>query len=124
MVDSHINRCCIVASKTAAREQKSKLGLCPRNPLLFENPLTSIFVSDSDDLSSRSTSRKNSVELMTSGSALSDDSTTSLVVRLRSPTPSDLARKRQLRYNPPPKGVKRGKGKEKGIPRIYQLVSA
>ena len=38
MVDSHINRCCIVASKTAAREQKSKLGLCPRNPLLFENP--------------------------------------------------------------------------------------
>ena len=76
-----------------------------------------IFVSDSDDLSSRSTSRKNSVELMTSGSALSDDSTTSLVVRLRSPTPSDLARKRQLRYNPPPKGVKRGKGKEKGDPK-------
>lgn len=54
---------------------------------------------------------------MTSGSALSDDSTASLFDRLQSPTPSDLAPKRQLSYNPPPKGVKRGKGKEKGDPK-------
>lgn len=36
---------------------------------------------------------------------------------MRSPTPSILARKRQVKRNPPPKGVKRGKGKEKGDPK-------
>ena len=38
----------------------------------------------------------------------------SLLDRLRSPTLADLSRKRYLRQNPPPKGVKMGKGKEKG----------
>ena len=42
---------------------------------------------------------------------------TSLLDRLRSPTPADLSRKRHLRQNPPPKGVKTGKGKEKGDPK-------
>ena len=73
-------------------------------------------VGSSNDISP-SQSRKSSLERMTSGSALSDDSTASLFDRLRSPTPSDLAHKRQLSYNPPPKGVKRGKGKEKGDPK-------
>ena len=36
---------------------------------------------------------------------------------MRPPTPSDLARKRRLQQNPPHKGVKRGKGKEKGDPK-------
>ena len=36
---------------------------------------------------------------------------------LRSPTPADLSRKRHLRQNPPPKGVKTGKAKEKGDPK-------
>ena len=36
---------------------------------------------------------------------------------LRSPTPADLSRKRYLRQNPPPKGVKTGKGKKKGDPK-------
>ena len=40
----------------------------------------------------------------------------SLLDRLRSPTPADLSRKRHLRQNPP-KGVKTGKGKEKGDPK-------
>ena len=38
----------------------------------------------------------------------------SLLDRLRSPTPADFSRRRHLRQNPPPKGVKMGKGKEKG----------
>ena len=33
----------------------------------------------------------------------------SILERLRSPTPSDLTRKRKIRTNPPPKGVKRSK---------------
>ena len=40
-----------------------------------------------------------------------------LLDRLRSPTPADLSRKRHLRQNPPPKGVKMGKGKEKADPK-------
>ena len=40
----------------------------------------------------------------------------SLLDRPRSPTPADLSRKRHLRQNPPPKGVKTGKGKKKGDP--------
>ena len=40
-----------------------------------------------------------------------------LLDRLRSPTPADLSRKRHLRQNPPPEGVKTGKGKEKGDPK-------
>ena len=56
-----------------------------------------------------------SMEQTTSESLQSDSpSVISLLDRLRSPTPADLARKRQ---NPPPKGVKRGKGKEKGDPK-------
>ena len=38
----------------------------------------------------------------------------SLLDCLRSPTTADLFRKRHLRQNTPPKGVKTGKGKEKG----------
>ena len=37
-VSSYIDRtlqCCIVVSKTAAREQKWKLGTCPKNPLPY-----------------------------------------------------------------------------------------
>ena len=54
----------------------------------------------------------------TSESLQSDSpSVISLLDRLKSPTPSDLARKRQVKQNPPPKGVKRGKGKEKSDPK-------
>ncbi len=37
----------------------------------------------------------------------SSDSAVSLLSRLRSPTPSDLARKRKRRQNSPPVGLKR-----------------
>lgn len=70
--------------------------------------------SNSDSVSALSTN----MEQSTSESLQSDSpSVTSLRDRLRSPTPADLARKRQLKQNPPPKGVKRGKGKEKGDPK-------
>ena len=36
---------------------------------------------------------------------------------LRSSTPADLSRKRPLRQNPPPTGVKMHKGKKKGGPK-------
>ena len=59
-----------------------------------------------------------SMEQTTSESLQSDSpSVISLLGRLGSPTPADLARMRQLKQNPPPKGVKRGKGKEKGDPK-------
>ena len=48
-------------------------------------------------------------ESLQSGSA----TVISLLDRLRSPTPADLSRKRHVKRNPPPKGVKTGKGKEK-----------
>ena len=41
----------------------------------------------------------------------------SLLDRLRSPTPADLSRKRHLRQNPSPTGVKTDKGKEKEDPK-------
>ena len=41
----------------------------------------------------------------------------SLLDRLRSPTLTDLSRKRYLRQNPPPTGVKTGKGRGKGDPK-------
>ena len=54
-----------------------------------------------------------------SSELLQSDSPTviSLLDCLRSPAPADLSRKRHLRKNPPPKGVKTGKGKEKGDPK-------
>ena len=59
-----------------------------------------------------------SMEQTTSESLQSDSpSVISLLDRLRSPIPVDLAKMRQLKQNPPPKGVKRGKGKEKGDPK-------
>ena len=59
-----------------------------------------------------------SMEQTTSESLQSDSpSVISLLDRLRSPTPADLARMRLLKQNPPPKGVKMGKGKEKGDPK-------
>ena len=47
----------------------------------------------------------------------------SLLDRLRSPTPADLSRRRHLRQNAPPKGVKTGKGKAKGILNVSLHVS-
>ena len=41
----------------------------------------------------------------------------SLLDRIRYPTPANISRKGDLRPNPPPKGVKIGKGKEKGDPK-------
>ena len=82
-----------------------------------------ISVSDSDDLSSRSISRKNSLELMTSGSVLCDDST-SLFDRLRSPTPSDLHVRGSRDFLLLLKVSKEEKAKKRRSQRIYQLVSA
>lgn len=72
----------------------------------------------SDQDSGSDPDESTSMEQTTSESLQSDSpSVISLLDRLRSPTPADLARKRQLKQNPPPKGVKRGKGKEKGDPK-------
>ena len=61
---------------------------------------------------------KESMDQATSESLQSGSPTViSLLDRLRSPTPADLSRKRHLRPNPPPKGVKTGKRKEKGDPK-------
>ena len=69
--------------------------------------------SDPDD-----TFQSTSMEQTTSESLQSDSpSVISLLDKLRSPTHADLARMRQLKQNPPPKCVKRGKGKEKGDPK-------
>ena len=60
---------------------------------------------------------KESMDQSTSESPQSGSPTViSMLNRLRSPTPADLSRKRYLRQNPPPKGVKTDKGKEKGDP--------
>ena len=72
----------------------------------------------SDQESGNDPDESTSMEQTTSESLQSDSpSVLSLLDRLRSPTLADLARKRQLKQNPPPKGVKRGKGKEKGDPK-------
>lgn len=74
--------------------------------------VTSVHDSDSD------LDDSTSMEPTISESVQSDSpSVISLLDRLRSPTSADLARKRRLKQNPPPKGVKRGKGKEKGDPK-------
>ena len=58
---------------------------------------------------------KESMDQSTSESLQSGTPTViSLLDRLRSPTPADLSRKIRLRQTPPPKGVKTGKGTEKG----------
>ena len=65
---------------------------------------------------------KESMDQSTSESIQSGSPTViSLLNRLRSPTPADLSRKRYLRQNPPPKGVKTDKGKEKGDPFVVVL---
>ena len=72
----------------------------------------------SDQDSGSDPNESTSMEQTTSESLQSDSpSVISLLDRLRSPTPADLARKRQWKQNPPPNGVKRGKGKEKGDPK-------
>ena len=72
----------------------------------------------SDQDSGSDPDESTSMEQTTSESLQSDSpSVLSLLDRLRSPTLADLARKRQLKQNPPPKGVKGGKGKEKGGPK-------
>ena len=59
-----------------------------------------------------------SIEQTTSESLQSDSpSVISLLDRVGTPTPADLSRMRQLKQNPPPKGVKGGKGKGKGDPK-------
>ena len=72
-----------------------------------------------EDISSASESEESlSLGLRTSESVQSvTSSVSSLLDRLRSPAPSVLTRKRLLKQNPPPKGVKRGKGKDKGDPK-------
>ena len=61
---------------------------------------------------------KESIDQSTSESLQSGYPTViSLLDRLRSPTPADLSRKRHVRQNHPLKGVKMGKGKEKGDPK-------
>ena len=61
---------------------------------------------------------KESMDKSTSESLQSGSPTViSLLHRLRSPTPADVSRKRHLRQHHPPKGVKTGKGKEKGDPK-------
>ena len=49
-------------------------------------------------------------------SSQSSESSLSLLARLRSPRPSDLARKRQVKSNPP-RGGRKGKGAVAGDPR-------
>ena len=61
---------------------------------------------------------KESMDQSTSESLQSGSLTViSMLDYLRSPTLADLYRKRHLRQNHPPKGVKTGKGKEKGDPK-------
>ena len=66
--------------------------------------------SEQNSIISRSDSLKESVQSDMS-------SVSSLLDRLRSPTPSILACKRKIQQNPPPNGIKRGKGGEKGDPK-------
>ena len=75
--------------------------------------------AEDDSESESSISRSNSTKMMVTSESVQSDtsSVTSLLDRLRYPTLSILARKRQLKHNPPPKGVKWGKGKEKGDPK-------
>ena len=73
-----------------------------------------------DASASESDEDHSSLEMGTSEGIVSDASTvstsfSSLLDKLRPPAPAVLARKRRLERNAPPKGTKRGKGKEKGI---------
>lgn len=69
--------------------------------------LSSSYLADSE---SEPTLEISSVDGMSTDQS-SDTTVVSLLSKLRSPPPSDLARKRKVRQNPPPpKGVKRGKG--------------
>ena len=75
-------------------------------------------ISSNEESGTDSDDTKESMDQSTSESLQSGSPTViSLLDRLRSPTPADLFRKRHLRQNPPPKGVKMGKGKEKGNPK-------
>ena len=95
-------------------------------PSVDHNSVVVEVPSDDTDEGSYSHTQSTSMET-TSESLQSDSPVVSLLDRLRPPTPADLARKRQLKQNPPPKGVKRGKGKEKGDPKNispYERVKA
>ena len=61
--------------------------------------------------------RSDSLEESAHSDATTSSSVSSLLDRLRAPTPSMLARKRKIKLNPPPKGMKRGKGKDNGDPK-------
>ena len=74
-----------------------------------------------DASASESDEDHSSLEMGTSEGVVSDASTvstsvSSLLHKLRPPAPAVLARKRRLERNAPPKGTKRGKGKEKEDP--------
>ena len=70
------------------------------------------------------TSSGNPVEWASSSTCHTDsegtDSALSLLQRLRSPLPSELARKRAVKTNPP-SGVKRGKGRCTATPRTVSV---
>ena len=74
--------------------------------------------------SSSTSSRGNPVESATSSTCHTDsegtDSALSLLQRLRSPLPSELARKRAIKTNPPV-GAKRGKGRCSATPKTVSV---
>ena len=74
--------------------------------------------------SSSTSSRGNPVESATSSTCYTDsegtDSALSLLQRLRSPLPSELARKRAIKTNPPV-GAKRGKGRCSATPKTVSV---
>ena len=75
-----------------------------------------------DASASESDEDHSSLEMETSEGIVSNASTvstsfSSLLDKLRLPAPAVLARKRRLERNAPPKGTKRGMGKEKGDPK-------
>ena len=79
--------------------------------------------AEDDSESESSISRSNSTKMMVTSESVQSDtiSVTSLLDRLRHPTLSILARKRQLKHNPPPKGKR--EGSRRGILITSQPVS-
>ena len=81
-------------------------------------------MADSEQGTSSTSSRGNIVESATSSTCHTDsegtDSALSLLQRLRSPLPSELARKRAIKTNPPV-GAKRGKGRCSATPKTVSV---
>ena len=76
--------------------------------------------SDSDDFSNLES--KDDTESMPESSSHASSSS-SLLSRLRSPTPSDLSRKRKVAQNLPPVGKKKGRVLLFRIPRVLHLLN-